>query len=184
MDSYKSRRHCLLLYPDDPTHVRALDHIEHYYRNCYILHDKDVHADTGELKKPHYHVIVEYNNAKYNTAIAKELGITLNYIQECRNYTSALEYLIHYNEETKYQYPLDDVKGELKAKLIKTLNTDQRSEDDKVMDLIGWINNYSGHLSVTRFAQEAAERGMWDVFRRSAVIYIKIIDEHNQGEQL
>lgn len=27
---------------------------------AYILHDKDIEEDTGELKKPHYHLWLEF----------------------------------------------------------------------------------------------------------------------------
>lgn len=179
MKAYKSRRHCLLLYPEDGTHVKALEYIERHYRYAYIKHDKDVIEETGELKKEHWHVVVEFQNAKYNTAVAKEMGITDNYIQECRNIENALEYLIHYREETKHQYDIAEVKGDLRNKLIKYMNNDSRDEGEKTVELLDYIESYQGELSVTKVARKSAELGLWDVFRRASAIYIRIIDEHN-----
>lgn len=181
MKAYKSRRHCVLLYPEDEKHVKALEHIERYYKYAYIKHDKDANEETGELKKEHIHVVVEFQNAKYNTAVAKELEITENYIQECRNVENALEYLIHYNEEKKYQYDIAEVKGDLKNKLIKYVRNDKRDEGEKTMELIEYIEAYDGQLTVTKVAKKSAELGLWDVFRRASAIYIRIIDEHNQS---
>lgn len=181
MKAYKSRRHCILLYPEDETHVKALEHVERYYKYAYIKHDKDVVEETGELKKEHWHVVVEFQNAKYNTAVAKEMGITDNYIQECRNIENALEYLIHYREETKYQYDIAEVKGDLRNKLIKYMNNDSRDEGEKTVELLDYIENYKGLLSVTRVARKSAELGLWDVFRRASSIYIRVIDEHNEA---
>lgn len=181
MNNYRSRRHCLLLYPDDETHMQALDYIKHNYEHLYILHDKDVNKDTGELKKAHYHVIIEFKSAKWCSALAKELGITENYIEQVNNYEKALEYLIHFNDDEKFQYNLDDVKGTFKDKLYKFIHNDGKDENEKSMELIDYIVNYPAELSVSSFAYWCASVGKWDIFRRSSHIFIRIIDEHNKN---
>lgn len=180
MENYRSRRHCLLLYPDDETHIKALEYIKHNYEHLYILHDKDVYNDTGELKKPHYHVIVEFKSAKWRSALAKELGITENYIEQVNNYEKALEYLVHFNDDEKFPYSFDEVKGTFKDKLYKFMLNDGKDENEKSMELIEYIVNYPSELSVSAFAYWCAKVGKWDVFRRSSHIFIRIIDEHNE----
>ena len=179
MDSYRSRKHCFLLYPDDASHVNALKHIERYYNYAYILHDKDTDKE-GKLKKEHWHVVVQCQNATYNTAFAKELKIAVNYIQECRNYDAALQYLIHWNEETKYRYDFTEVKGPLKKKLAKILEEEIVPEDQKVTDLITYIISYPGYLSASQLALAACSMDKWSVFRRASSLFLRILDDHNE----
>jgi len=179
-NKYRGRKHCLLLYPnEDESHRKAIEYIKLNYDYALIVHDKDFSNDTGEIKKAHTHIVLSCDNAKWNTALATELGITPNYIQQCRNYENALNYLIHYNDDTKYQYSINEVKGNLKQKLEKLLINDKKDENDKSIELIEYIKNYEGVLSVSRFAKYSAEIGMWDVFRRASFIFLKLIEEHN-----
>ena len=180
MEKYRSRKHCLLLYPlEDETHKKAIEYIKLNFDYALIVHDKDYFNDTGEIKKAHTHVVLSCDNAKWNTALATELGISSNYIQQCRNYENALNYLIHYNDDTKYQYNINEVKGNLKQKLEKILNNDNKDENEKSIELVKYIENYNGVISISKFAIHTAEIGMWDVFRRASIIYLKLIEEHN-----
>jgi hypothetical protein len=169
----------LLLYPDDSTHVKALEKIKSY-DYALILHNMDMNED-GEFKKEHYHVIIKFKNACWRTAIAKELGIKENYIEQIRNEESALEYLIHYNEdeEEKHKYDIEQVQGPLKRKLVEYINKDDKSEGERVSELLEFIESHKGHLGVTEFARYCALNGYWDIFRRAGAIFVNIINEHN-----
>lgn len=170
---------CLILYPDeDITHKKALEFIKLNYDYAYIVHDKD-YNELGVIKKSHVHIIVSFHNAKWNTAFAEEIGISENYIQSIRNYENCLEYLIHYNDLDKHQYDISEVKGSLKDKLIRFLNNDEKDENEKCIELIQYIENYKGFISVTQFSYYCCSIGMWDVFRRASYLYLRIIDEHN-----
>jgi len=107
------------------------------------------------------------------------LEIESNYIQECRNFEKALDYLIHFNDDTKYQYPIDEVHGNLKLKLEKIIRNDDKDENEKSFELITYIENFKGFLSIKNFARYCSEIGMWDVFRRASIIYLEMIKEHN-----
>lgn len=176
---YRSRKHILLLYPEDETHMLALEYIKQNYQYCYILHDKDKN-ELGELKKPHFHLIVSFPHAVWNTALCRDLKIPENYCQQIGNYELALEYLIHYNEPEKHQYDIEEVKGPLKQKLVKILNNDNRDENEKTLSLIQLINDFDGHLSITEFSNICATLGLWAEFRRASSIYFNIIQEHNE----
>lgn len=169
---------CLLLYLEDSSHKKALDYIKLNYDYAYIVHDKD-YNEQGEIKKSHVHVVVSFKNAKWNTAFAEEINLSENYIQSIRNYENCLEYLIHYNDTDKYQYDIEEVSGTLKQKLVKFLNNDEKDENEKTLELITYIQNYKGYLSITQFSYYCCSVGMWDVFRRAATIYLTIIQEHN-----
>ena len=177
-ENFRSRKLGLLLYPEDESHVQALEKIK-AYEYALILHDKDTDED-GVLKKPHYHVVLSLKNAQWATAIAKELGITPNYIQQIRNEEAALAYLIHYNEdEEKQKYDVDEVQGPLKRRLIDYINKSDTSESEKVSVMIRYVEENPNIMNVTKFSKYCAENGYWDVFRRAGSIFIKILEEHN-----
>ena len=179
MEKFRSRKFCLLLYPnEDKTHKKALEYIKLNYDYALIVHDKDTN-ENNEIKKAHTHVVVSFSNAKWNTALAEELGITDNYIEKCRDLDKALEYLIHYNDDTKHQYDIELVRGNLKSKLNQILLNDGKDENQKAYELMDYIENYEGYINEMEFFKHACEVGMYDVARRSAYILMRLIDRHN-----
>ena len=189
MEKYRSRTHMILLYPENEEHQKALQKIVKSYDYVGILHNQDKWTEedekknaehkAGTIKKSHYHIIVRFNQAVWSTAICKELGIQENYIENVKRFDNALQYLIHYNDNDKTQYALDDVFGPLKTRLVESINKLEKSEGEKVVELIEYIRNYDGTLSVTQFAHYCASNGYWSEFRRSGAIFTRIIDEHN-----
>jgi len=179
--SYRSRAHGLVLYPDCPEHVEALKRIYTTFEHIYILHDKDKN-DDGSPKKPHWHVVIKTRNATWNTALAKQLGLKSNYFQQVRNEAAMVGYLIHWNEETKHQYDLEECQGsESLKKLLRKITVEQEiTEGEKVLELIEWIETCDRPLDIAGFAKVCAGTDRWDIFRRSAMIFLKIIEEKNK----
>lgn len=180
-NKFRNRTIGLLLYPEDLTHVQALDKIKASYDYIGILHDKDCDED-GVIKKAHWHIILRFPQAKWNTAVCKELGIESNYTEELRSFNNAMMYLIHANDPDKYQYDISEVFGTFKDKLKEIMNSQDKSEGEKVVELIEYIENYEGRLTVTQFAKYCAKNGYWAEFRRSGAIFCKMIEEKNKGE--
>lgn len=189
LEKYRSRIHMLLLYPDNASHVEAVSKIEKSYDYAAIMHDRDIwSADDekknpehkqGEYKKSHWHIVLRFNQAVWSTAICKDLGIEHNYIENIKRFDNALQYLIHYNDTDKAQYTIDEVFGNLKTKLVESINKVEKTEGEKVVELIQFIKDYDGKLSITDFATYCALNGYWSEFRRSGAIFCKMIDEHN-----
>ena len=180
MEKYRNRTHLLMLYPEDSTHMEALTKIEKSYDYAYILHDKDC-TDAGEVKKAHYHVVLRFPNQTWSSAVAKDLGIAENYMEEPRSFDNALMYLIHFNDTDKYQYSIDEVKGTLKKRLKEKINGVDKTEGEKVYELIDYIEQQQGTIRVTAFAKYCANNGYWAEFRRSGMIFCKMIEEHNSS---
>lgn len=166
------------LYPDDITHVQALDFIITFYdKYAYILHDKDFN-DKGEIKKPHYHVMLKFDNARTITSLSKELSIKSNYIEPTKkNYLSGLRYLIHADDKNKYQYGIDEVDGTLKPKLIESLKGDL-SEADYILQIMEIIEGLN-YIYITDFVKLIASSGLWSYYRRNAYTINQVISEHN-----
>lgn len=170
----------LVLYPnEDITHEQALDYIINNLHYAYIHHYKDIKED-GTIKKLHTHVVIKYLNAKTISAVSKELGIKENCIMPCKkNYKKALLYLIHYDEPQKIGYSIDEVEGDLKSVLIKTLQTFD-TEDDSILKIIHLLNELP-YTSLNDFVQIICMEGLYSYFRRSQYIFVRLLDEHNNN---
>lgn len=98
-----------------------------------ILHNKDIFP-TGEIKKPHFHLIVGVDK---DSKIAKTYLTTLFndealYFQNVRSLPHFIRYLTHKDNLEKYQYNDSEVftndiskYEELSTKAIKTSKTDE-----------------------------------------------------------
>lgn len=82
---------------------------------AFILHDKDILED-GTPKTPHLHVVCNMNNSKQRIAtILNDLTKTLDIsaflvtIDKYSSFNSSIQYLIHKNNEEKYQYDVKDI---------------------------------------------------------------------------
>ena len=192
---FYNRNFLLLLYPDNEKHIKALDTVIRLYSDyAFILHNKDEYLENQDiecveidelldshiLKKEHYHVVIKFQNARYRSSVAKELEIEERFVRTA-NLDASLLYLIHFDDEDKFQYSLDDVQGNLKLRLQKLIKNRGKDEDAKVLDLINYIETATTTLTVTSFAKWCAENGLWDIYRRGASIFNQCIKEHNSS---
>jgi hypothetical protein len=111
---------------------------------AYILHDKDLQENSTELKKPHYHFLVQlYRNQRgswfkqFNT---DDMGIV--FVQPCYHPKSAFDYLIHdtptARKQNKYLYH----ENERISTIDDLTSTDQIDESKELYnDLIDLLNN-------------------------------------------
>lgn len=184
----RSRTFDLLLYDEDPTHKAALDKLATGYKYIAIKHDKDTWQEgedlpdsvkPGDFKKPHYHVVLRFPQARWNTALAKELGIAVNYIQKCASYEGSLLYLIHYGLPDKHQYDISECIGNLIKDLEKALDSES-DLDEKIQDVIDILDDRS-FWTVRAFMEEAVKRKRSGVALRMGNIMTAMIDQHNSG---
>ena len=178
MEKFRAKSFNLVLYPEDESHIKAIEKIENSYDYAYILHDMDTN-EQGEIKKEHWHVVLTFKNAKWNTALAEELGITPNYIEESRSLKRSLLYLIHYYDDDKYQYKIDNVKGSLKKRLDGYIHGEGKTESEKVIEIFEEIDNIDGYIDYTIFVKHIAKIGYWDVLRRSSSLILRYLNLHN-----
>lgn len=108
----RSRSYMFVLYPDNPVHEKIINDRLPLYDATWILHDQDV-DDDGVIKKAHVHAVVHFQNARYLSAVAQEVGLEENLIEVVFDYYAALRYLIHDGFLHKHQYSPEDVKGNL-----------------------------------------------------------------------
>ena len=173
-----NRNFTLLLYPEDESHTIALEYIKKHYDYEYITHNKDITED-GELKKEHIHCVIRVgNNPRWITAVAEELQIPVNYIEGC-NLDKQLRYLIHFDNPDKHQYDITECKGNMTNRLMESINKDKMTELEKINKMIELINNTDGYISIYNFTSWCCKAGCYDAFRRSQMIFLKMLDENN-----
>ena len=178
---FRDRKFVAILYPEDQTHV---DCIAKLNAGCYnfaaILHDQDVYEDgehKGELKKPHWHIVLRFKNAVWNTAIAKELGITPNYLEACKDIDASLLYLVHYANADKAQYEFENVFGPLRLKLASLLS--DTDEGTRVLNLVEIIENSPGPIGYSELLKKAVAAGIYSDLRRMGHFATALVREHN-----
>lgn len=186
-DKIRSRLWCVLLYPDDPTHVQALESIREQFNYVGILHDKDTWTEDevkdkpdhkpGDLKKAHYHLILKFTQARWNTALATELGIGINYFEQCRNWEYAAPYLVHDGLNDKFQYDTSELEGPLVPAVMKLLA--DKDENSRVIELMKLIQSM-GYIEYETLVIKACENGMYSDLRRMGYILSRIVDAHNE----
>lgn len=183
MDSqkFRDRKFVAVLYPEDETHVDCIAKLNAGgYNFAAILHDQDVYEDgdhKGELKKPHWHVVLRFKNAVWNTAISKELGITPNYLEACKDVDASLLYLVHYGNSDKAQYEYENVFGPLRLKLATLLS--DTDEGTRVMNLVEIIENSPGPIGYSELLKKAVAAGLYSDLRRMGHFATALIKEHN-----
>lgn len=180
-EKMRDRKYVAVLYPDDPTHVECMERLKtRGFNFAACLHDSDIYETgehAGELKKPHWHVVLRFKNAVWNTSIADQLGIKPNYIEACDNFDRALEYLIHFGWPDKHQYDIDSVFGPLKARVV-TLVSDT-DESTRVLNLVDIIENSPGPIGYTELIKKAVNAGLYGDLRRMGTFAVGLIREHN-----
>ena len=187
-DKVRSRLWCVLLYPDDDSHMKALDIIRSSYSYVGILHNKDTWTEedeinnsehkTGELKKPHYHIILKFAQPRWNTSISSELGIALNYFEPCRSFNNAGVYLVHSGIDDKFQYDISELEGSLAPDVVKALSP--RSENERIILLLSLIDDM-GWITYRKLLDVALQHDLYSDVRRMGFILSRVIDEHNQA---
>lgn len=180
-EKFRDRKFVAVLYPEDPTHTACIEKLQSGgYNFAAILHDKDVYEDgehAGELKKPHWHIVVRFKNAVWNTAIAKELGITANYLEACKNVDASLLYLVHYGNDEKAQYDYEEVFGPMKLKLASLLS--DTDEGTRVLNLVQIIEDTPGPIGYSELLKKAVAAGLYADLRRMGTFATGLMREHN-----
>ena len=166
----KYRKIGLILWTDNPTHINALDYIKRYYPHYIgILHDKDTKEDNT-LKKAHWHVLLYFPNQKMISTIKKELGINDSDFYEIKSLSGQLRYLIHYDDEDKYQYSKDDVFGDryFLAKFNLSIK-DLSSETDDASSIFEYIEQCCPSLN--DLFTFVVDNDLYSTYRRNYVMF-------------
>ncbi len=175
-ENFRGRNIKFLLYPDDSSHVSAFEYIIDNFNYVGILHDKDV-SDDGELKKAHWHILVCFPNDRWRSKVAKDLGITENYMRRCEDKNIFARYLLHLDDTDKYQYDKSELFGNIIDKFDFTVGG--TGDSDKFIHLVNEFEKAaeSKHFSYRKAVRIAYENHSLDTLRRYGALGTAIIKE-------
>lgn len=192
--SPKAYQFMFVLYPE--SQQAAIDYIKANYPCAWALHDKDTHTEqdvldyakahngdcpewqAGDLKKPHYHFVVKFKNARYATGVAKEIRkyapINDAAIRKCYNLYKAYVYLWHQNDPDKFQYNPD---------IVGLHDFDPPSQNEGVTEeeQVETLFNMPRCASIKEMARWAYDNGCWACFRKNYGLWKDIQMEMKQG---
>lgn len=176
----RSRNWFLLLYPDNPEHVKVLDKIptlDWEYVGC--LHDSDK-LDDGSAAKPHHHVLLKFKDAVWNTAIHEACGLELRFIQKSDNWKRSARYLVHKDHPEKFQYEKNALYGSMVEAAIAAINkSDPEEEAAKVAQITSMIYGWQGRIEMGELVNKICEKKLYAEFRRGGQIFLRMVDSHN-----
>lgn len=169
----KRRVFFIELYPDSEVYNcdELLDVVRSFPEYAYILHDKDVKSDTGELKKPHYHCVIRVTPTLLSTIQNKFEGLDKRFIEYNHEFKWCLRYLVHLDDISKYQYSHDSVISN-----IDDIESYWRTSTEfaLVNEMVALRLNGATWNKVFVFA---GKNHCYDVFRRNIGIIDKICSE-------
>lgn len=185
----RSRSFALELYPEDSIHCDILDYIMTYFEYAYILHDKDKYADdvidddskevlhkAGDLKKPHWHVIICFKNPRSVNSIMEELK--LSHVETC-NFYAYSRYLIHKDSPQKYQYSREDIHTNMQLRIDNALERDYNSQEQDTRILLKFIfeNQNQSFISFRQLTEYAMEHDCLLDLKRNTFFYKQFCDD-------
>ena len=190
--THKQRGFVMDLYPDNPNHAFLILQLSSYQYNALgICHDKDVYLDdvvddeTGELKhkkgdfkKKHFHFIVEFENNRYISGVAKELGVEEHLIQFLDGFFDYAVYMLHWKYPEKHQYDIDEFIGTLAAKAKEKIL--KKPESLQFKEIFDFIDNYNGKINYSIVFKYAYEKGYYGALRRNTYGVKEFIYDHNE----
>ena len=137
--SKKYRHWIVLLYEDSKSYdfQNTMRIIKSQKKWAFIKH----FPESNE-KKEHYHVILSFENATKKETLSNKLGVPSNYIDSIKNFRATCRYLIHKDDEEKFQYSLDQVKvSHLFEKEYKKQFDDLETEDEIIDNIYKFIDS-------------------------------------------
>jgi Plasmid replication protein. len=128
----KSHQWAFILYPESAP-KNWLQVLDDTYLKIAIspIHDRDLDLETGEIIKPHYHVMVMFGN-NTTSSVADDLSLSLHQTRciPISNAWGYFQYLDHDRETDKAKYNHKDIRllNGLTEGELKTLTKDQERE--------------------------------------------------------
>ena len=132
IEEKRYRHFMLLLYPEDDYFHDTLQDIKGSFKNyAYIKH-----IPEEEEKKEHVHLILSLDNPRSEISLAKRLEIPKRLIKHIKSLRGSCRYLIHKDNEDKFQYNLDQVVVSNSFKSTYFKSFDDLLSDEEILDNI------------------------------------------------
>ena len=137
---------------------------------CFIVHDKDINEDTWEPKKKHFHAVLTFENATTIWAIAKGLHVEPQFVEKIRTTTKTAQlYLVHRNDDKKYQYPPWEVIANFDYEKLVSESVPLVRKEDIAQKIAKWeIKEYNifQYIDITEYAKNKVYYDRCFLFRQ------------------
>lgn len=150
---------------------------ENNFEYAYIFHNKDLKEDLSDFKKAHYHFQVYYEYQKELTTWGNIFHIPLTRVQKISNKKSAIRYLIHCDNNDKFQYEIIDIISNFEIiKYFDKLISDENCELELIFTYIEYHKRVIGYKELIDYV---LDNNIWGNFRRNYSIIKDLLSEHN-----
>ena len=176
LEEKRYRHFMILLYPEWSNFDDILQDIKGSFKNyAYIKH-----IPEEEEKKEHVHLILSLDNPRSEISLAKRLEIDKRFVKRIKSLRGSCRYLIHKDNEDKYQYNLDQVivSNSFKSTYFKSFD-DLLGDEEVLENIYCFIDEHSSlgsmrlEIELTKFVcSNAFER----VFKRYYSTIVKYIN--------
>lgn len=119
-----------------------------------IVHDMDYDDDTGEVKRPHIHIVLETRTRHTFLGVVRKISEAFGIakervsVRETRNENASIRYLMHMDDPEKQPYlPFDVMTNDKEGLNVAILNS---SAELNIEELIEIIANSRNELEVAR----------------------------------
>lgn len=192
-DKTRRYKYEVVIYEDDPLFKEQYEALTAVNSAIWVKHDKDIFTEdvfnedgsikynAGDLKKAHYHFLLKFKNGIVISAVAKKVKVNKNQVQIIKNFNSALKYLIHFGQDEKYQYSMDDVSSNsdnLKTQFEELIINDT-PESRRVLTIQEIIEDFDGYIDLGILGKVIIKMNYWGTFKSSFSYFFKLVDLHN-----
>lgn len=160
------RNFMILLYPEWGSYADVLQDIKGSFKNyAYIKHMPE------ELeKKEHVHLLLSLDNPRSIESLSKRLQIDKRFIQSVKSLRASCRYLIHMDNEEKFQYALDQViiSKSFHNTFFKSFD-DLLSDDEVLESIFAFLDSHKGLNAIileVELTKYVCSNGFERVFKR------------------
>lgn len=147
------------------------------FEYAYIRHDKDLFDNLEDFKKTHYHFQVYNEYQKELTTWGRLFDVNMARVQKISNKKSAIRYLIHADNNDKFQYDIVDIFSNFEIiKYFDKLVSDENCEIDLIFT---YIEFHKRRITTKEIIDYVLDNNIWGTFRRNYSIIKDLLSEHN-----
>lgn len=178
VEEKKYRHFMILLYPEWGNYQDILQDIKGSFKKyAYIKH-----IPEEEEKKEHVHLVLSLDNPRSEISLSKRLDIDKRFVKHIKSLRGSCRYLIHIDNEDKYQYNLDQVIVSHSFKSIYFKSFDDLLSDEEILaNIYGFIddNNFLSsiqlEIELTKYVCSNAFERVFKRYYNTIVKYISYI---------
>lgn len=182
----RTRNWCAVVYPDSaPNDWKTyLDNLNIKWA-CSPLHDKDT-DDDGQIKKPHWHIILCYNGNKSFKQVCEDLSeLHCPIPQICRDVRGSVRYFIHKDHPHKYQYKEKEIQAFGGFDLGDVLALSKTEKTQLIIDITNFIREWDikEYWDIIFYAID--ERPEWvDIVQGNSIYFERLLKSNRHRPRM